>query len=773
MTSFNNCGFYIPGRQQTGPGLRSSSPRLFIPDGQLNTYTPFENNPPSNSSEERWYCTYLTKICDPPPSVESGSCFECTSVGGVWYPSNELCKYTSLSRCRADCQEVDCIQQAPPGIIFPPSVGGGDEGGGEDATEVYNTNSTPQNPVTPGSIAINTNNSLNSIISQLPQKQKTVIGNEGSLVFRFASPSSTANNSIGVVDPKYTFFNLEPTTNTILVDNTYYTNIFKTSIPREVHYFLRNKGVDYPWSESDLFDLTLDKIALSLNENLLANLNILQYSGGTLVDLKLFLNAIKMLLLSGRIDEFDPNYYAYLVSIQREYNETTFPGNLTREDAKEAALGIISLGFSAADFRSIDPSYPSHQLKRYRTLNTDIEALVPVVEFEGNQSELNLYDAGIKVKELDKDVFDYLELGDGAGYYFSAVNFQGSCLPLPSINQVSITRYVPHEVRYNALKILSIFPGITITAESPSALHEFSDSYDYTLDTEVMYFAMDLESVEDIPTNQLLINNTRVKFKLITGEERDTHVKNYGMNITKVNIDFNDPLLHYIRDTSSFTLSQYDISFRNLPVRRTNVGDLILSRNIPFGIIISPGNGSKHNPFHTMSKVTTYDSDLVVRELNLIPRFLTPETIPERLLPEYRVYDDLNQLFIGEYENRFYQNIDNVYYKYELILDSFQNSYTTTTKIRSPESKLVKLVDTLVSSYDIQFLTWWDVYRRLSLNDIGSLMTFNSKTLRDLISNGWRGVNVTEVLSRIPLITTGINEELLPSDKIYIQESLR
>lgn len=773
MTSFNNCGFYIPGRQQTGPGLRSSSPRLFIPDGQLNTYTPFENNPPSNSSEDRWYCTYLTKICDPPPSVESGYCFECTSVGGVWYPSNELCKYTSLSRCRADCQEVDCIQQAPPGIIFPPSVGGGDEGGGEDATEVYNTNSTPQNPVTPGSIAINTNNSLNSIISQLPQKQKTVIGNEGSLVFRFASPSSTANNSIGVVDPKYTFFNLEPTTNTILVDNTYYTNIFKTSIPREVHYFLRNKGVDYPWSESDLFDLTLDKIALSLNENLLANLNILQYSGGTLVDLKLFLNAIKMLLLSGRIDEFDPNYYAYLVSIQREYNETTFPGNLTREDAKEAALGIISLGFSAADFRSFDPSYPSHQLKRYRTLNTDIEALVPVVEFEGNQSELNLYDAGIKVKELNKDVFDYLELGDGAGYYFSAVNFQGSCLPLPSINQVSITRYVPHEVRYNALKILSIFPGITITAESPSALHEFSDSYDYTLDTEVMYFAMDLESVEDIPTNQLLINNTRVKFKLITGEERDTHVKNYGMNITKVNIDFNDPLLHYIRDTSSFTLSQYDISFRNLPVRRTNVGDLILSRNIPFGIIISPGNGSKHNPFHTMSKVTTYDSDLVVRELNLIPRFLTPETIPERLLPEYRVYDDLNQLFIGEYENRFYQNIDNVYYKYELILDSFQNSYTTTTKIRSPESKLVKLIDTLVSSYDVQFLTWWDVYRRLSLNDIGSLMTFNSKTLRDLISNGWRGVNVTEVLSRIPLITTGINEELLPSDKIYIQESLR
>jgi hypothetical protein len=95
-------------------------------------------------------------------------------------------------------------------------------------------------------------------------------------------------------------------------------------------------------------------------------------------------------------------------------------------------------------------------------------------------------------------------------------------------------------------------------------------------------------------------------------------------------------------------------------------------------------------------------------------------------------------------------------------------------RTKSIESQVVvDIVDKLINTYDVDNLTWWDIYRRLKLNQVGALNYGSSKFILKQIENGWRGVPVIDVLSRIDRQYTGINVDLDPTDTVIISEEHR
>lgn len=645
-------------------------------------------------------------------------------------------------------------------------------------------NSTQRLSNTATQTSVNTRDSLNSIVLNTSKKSQKVIGNPGSEVFRYSNVSSSFNTEVGLLDPVYNFFNLTANENTKLVENIYNRNIFNNVVSQEVYFFLKNKNTRDPWSESNFFNLTLNKIAVSLNEGLMAALNSIHLANGQIASVEQFINGIRFLLITGRIDEFDPTYYINLANEQKDFERVTFSQSMGHEEAKQAAIGLISLGFSSVDFRKYVDRYISNQIKRSRRLNTDLEAKVKVIESGDVSSYVNLYDAGIKTYELDKADYDYLELGDGAGYYFSAVDISSNCSPLITENEVEIAYFVPPEVRYTALSLLDLNPGLTLLVNSSGNYNELSENYNHARSIPTMYFALDLESIEVLPTDDSLISKTQVRYKLLTEEEIEEHSKNYGLDISKVNININDPFIHYAMDTSSFTAIQHDITFHGFSENRTNVGERIITRNIPFGLILTPGMGSNHNPFFANSNIVSFTTSSVTRQLNVIPSFKKFNNI-QKLLDEQKLYLVSGGLsYVGEYEKQYYQDTENVIYKYNNNNSFFRKSYyingqysnvepPSSVRIKSPEATVLSKIDYLVSSYNVEFLTWWDIYRRMPLNEIGSLFTTPYSGFNNSLSNGWRGIEIKDVPARPDKITSGINEELVDGDVIIIYEENR
>ena len=85
----------------------------------------------------------------------------------------------------------------------------------------------------------------------------------------------------------------------------------------------------------------------------------------------------------------------------------------------------------------------------------------------------------------------------------------------------------------------------------------------------------------------------------------------------------------------------------------------------------------------------------------------------------------------------------------------------------------LNVVDRLINEYNPDYLTYWDVFRRLTLKNIGELFYeggfFNFK----FIDEGWRGVKIREVLSKYSEVNSGLNNLDTDDTTIILKESDR
>jgi hypothetical protein len=674
----------------------------------------------------------------------------------------------------------DCITEPSNNSVITQSSTNSTINVGRPSTSITQTQSRVA-----GSVIQNSQSVSQRLLNSIPTKPEQELNLNSPNLLRQSSTSSSYNERFGLFDDRFNFFRTNPSVSTTLVANSQYLTIFKDTIAQEIYYFINREGASSVWSEEYFDSLTHDKIIISLKEDLLIALSNIHTLGGTRVNLDDFLEIIKNHLVAGTLSEFDPNYFYYTYNSQ--VNDQIVSLSVEGESylGLQIAMGLFELSSSSPDYSKQSNLSTKNDLKRIRFLLEDLETNIPTSQLNGIESPLYLRNSGMPTEQIG-GVSSYLGIGDGAGYYLSAQYSDSTQAPLLTSNELSSAKYIPPPLRYNLLRLLGTDIGITLTVSSPQTANEFSSTYNSSADISPMYFKINFDTIGDIDNPNSVINILSSSYVRIPDEEAVNHSRNYSLNVIKVNLDYSDPMIHYARDTSSLDLQQDDFNLRGIDENRSVISKNIILRNLPAGIILTPGKGSAHNPFNIKSKIATYSDNLITRSLNLSPSFdVNNNTITRIPLESSNVYNSIGTPYFGTYESYFDQDIHGNLFTYSPSSSIFSKSYFSGTysntqpsvEIREVpiESTLVSLVDKLSVLADVSSLTWWDVFRRCTANTIGRLAYTSPGALVTRLAAGWRNnIPIQNVITRENMRPSGIPDGTsIPNDQIIINESDR
>tara|TARA_R110000824_G_scaffold62437_2_gene165355 strand:- start:505 stop:3213 length:2709 start_codon:yes stop_codon:yes gene_type:complete len=573
-------------------------------------------------------------------------------------------------------------------------------------------------------------------------------------------------------------------------DNTKYLNIFKSQVTTHVYWCLYNLSPNTSWDEVAYANLTIKDIANSIDPTLLNSLASLKYVGGTSISLEDMLEVIKYLLFSNRLDEFDSEYYIQLADEHSSHYKVIYESSDADSSIRtQAALGLVSSDATPADPEEAPDGHRPY-LRKLKYLNEDLGVGMPVLGCDGAASGANLYNEGLQVVRLknsnnaNEQVSSLIALAEGGGYYLSASicdnSDASSAIAVDASSNLAIALDVSPETRANALNILEEDDSVKFTASVSYANSEFGDSYDLASELSPMYFVLDLSTVGEKSNVNPIVTDTTGTYTMVTSIDTiNNHARSNGYNVRVLNIDYNDPFLVYASGTSSIDITTKDISFNDFMVKKGGTrGDSVILRRLPFSVVLNPGKGSKHNPLAGESELESWE-DSITRNIYFVPDIDTTEDgTLDTVLEKYFTGVEDGTYKIGLMEPT---DTNSAGFRYETSSTKFQNTYysdgsessTMPTRTRSGVATLVRKVDALVSKYEIPTgkITWFDIWKRFDATEFYNIQNVSvSAGFVEWLIDGGRGVKITKILSRSPLVITGLGDDKDASidDPIYI-----
>ena len=657
----------------------------------------------------------LCSICYPLLNPETGT-----------YQYEPDCVYPTLQNCQSVCKDQSTPQNCiEPIRQFPQS---------ESQQPVRQIEQRPNQVVIPVvTVEIDPN----------------IISNQVQVVLE---PNSSNTQPV-LYHPELNIFEHQPTTEIVLQYNTLYPQVFRNQVAQEVAYFLNNENSISNWDERIVQNLSNQRIEQSLLPTLIEVFDRITYPGGLVVGREPFIQAVKRHLLTGTMVEFQPEHFIQTYNAQSSNQRISIKPARDRETAERAALGLAQLASIPADTNKLQ-SIELWQVRRQRRLNEDIGARIPICPIDNESNDLFAGNAGICTTTEDYGSIP-LQNGNGDGYYLYLNTVAGGCKPLQYTSNIANTFYVQNELRNTALNVAGVDFGITLTAQSTTQ-HELTAGDQNQITFEPLYMALELSSVSGIPDSNSLVDTTTARYSLLTDQTLiNEHTDSNGFAVTRANLDYRDPLYRYIKETSSVTLEQKDLTFRSFDENVSIVNGAVLSRNIPFALVVTPVNGSKFNPFNGSSKITDFGTT-VTRSIRMVPDIQYGDRDPKpNQLQQVNLFDE-GSLRVGIAEPNDGQNITYRFYASSPALTNTiltGNTYQSTVPQVSSYgmSYLVKdVVDYLVSSQNPEVMSWFDVYRRMPLNRFGELLYDNNQDLLNQLANGLRNeVKITHVLNRM------------------------
>ena len=133
-----------------------------------------------------------------------------------------------------------------------------------------------------------------------------------------------------------------------------YPRIFNEYISPIVQYFLVHKG-EGSWDEVYVNELrnNINHLIKSLNPNLNLIFNNLTYPTGKKVNPNHIYNGLIELLLTGKLDEFDPDYFDGLYGAQNNMEILEYKPSSDKDENDKVALGILADSIVPADPKKI------------------------------------------------------------------------------------------------------------------------------------------------------------------------------------------------------------------------------------------------------------------------------------------------------------------------------------------------------------------------------------------------------------------------------------
>lgn len=734
-------------------------------------------------------------------------CLPCDGVGSNPNRNDQGCVYTSLEECTPDCPSpTEPIPQRDPDSSVPDPGSGGTPGsvrqdtrsaGGGPITQggyanwwFCNSNTgacskvrLPSKRGQPAGSFTSKVNCERSCVAQsgnigsniarapTPVNDPTPLGNPKIPGVVIPDPSNgfniteiniqnqaniqdppnpgLANTGSNLYDPQYNFFSPE-LINTTPNNSTVYNhkNIFRSAVPEPVAILVNNQGSTGVWNES-FFNLSLEDVKASISNELLQAFQTINFPGGQLVGETAFLEMLRKHIITGTLNEFDEEFYLNLAKSQKNNKKIVYTGLQNKEVSERAGLGVIASESVLADSEG-QVNLRQRQMRRQRRLNTDVRAKCNICRsgygVEKNQ-DIFLSDSGICVtlSGLEKSVS--VPTGDGDGYYMYINQLNNlDCKPLVTTNESASTYYVSEDTRYNALKLFRQSTDVVLTATSLVEHNELVAGDLGASALKPLFMTVDLESIGLENNANPLVSTYSAKYNTLEDQASiDEYTKNNGMSITRVNIDYRDPLYRYILDTSTVSLSQNDINFKAVSTGKDYPGGVLIAKNIPFGLIITPVAGSKFNPFNGFSTILTYESS-VTRLLKFGPSIRGNDSFagnPE--LKQENLYNSTGgDLKVGLVEPNDTQNI---LYKYEanspLYTETFYRDglyQTSSSPVSSTGTSFMvkEVLDFIHTTYSPDEILWFDVLRRMPLNRVGELFYDYNNELINRLERGFR-----------------------------------
>ena len=614
---------------------------------------------------------------------------------------------------------------------------------------------------------------------QIQERNATFVNTNQQILKEDNEELKNLNFNQKLYHPELNFFKSEPDRTITLTSNNSYRDIFSDKVDITVNKALLLTNTSSVWNEKDFFNLTNEKIISSLNEDLLIAFKIIRFPGGEVVGLDTFVDSLRKHLVTGTISKFDPSFYIEVAKAQLQQNFTLLEPAATKEYASRFSIDyIVNNGESLLEDKT--GAAKNIQVNRGRVLNEDLDMKINVQTILSGTQPITVPNEGVLLSALTAGSdttpisvgkHDRLNTGDGGGYYFyiSGVNDN---VPLRTDNLLETSFYLPDFKKSKVLSLNGKSFVATIEASSLPDKHEFVSGDAGASSFEPMYFGINLSSVSSSYEDDPLIEKyTAAYSRIVDTDQIARHVNNNAQSFSEFRIGYDDPLYRYILDTSSFTLTQEDLTVYGFKDGYSSV-NFNFPKNIPFAILILPVAGSKFNPLNAQSVLTTYKGDTFVRSLDFKPSIGSfIDKAQGTNLQRYNLYNRDGSTKIGLVEQGSVQSFGYDYDPsrfYNTLYDG--SSYTSSIDAVSSfgiSYLMTEVLDYLASSTTSKSITWFDVYRRMPFNRFSELFYTAPGGIFDDIKEGFRqGLKPDFVLKG-----RGDQESLLlPSDSRTIIE---
>lgn len=506
---------------------------------------------------------------------------------------------------------------AEPGVILTPSTGDGVINPGEEPT-------VPLGTLSPTLQGIAGDGALNTLSFN---KGNVISGaiDTGEIDLNNPTIASMILNDqpTGLEDPDVAFLT-NPPQPTLTTNISNITELFNPIIDSNLNYILSNQNTFGNWDSTRVAGITPDTIFTSLKPEVKTVLeNILNYDGSPLTKPQIF-SIIGTRVLDGTISEVSLKYLNILAEDSKKRNTVNIKRSSHDKVNEVAALALIERSMYSLD-ASNSGGVMQHILPNWKTLASDIDKYLEV-KIDGvlKKHYVKDDDTFIDRESLSIKDGDFFEVKRGPKIYRLDVDSEKNHAFL-----------IPEKTRQQAIRLLGGDVSRTLEV-SASILSNIE--FDYSLSSPRQNYYMlscVLSSINTTPslTGSFLLKDTKARYELMDTTstpgiaEVNKYIK-YKANSRTFILDDEDIMLDYVEDTSSISLKQTDILFDS-PKENKNIP--LLTRQIPWYILVYPTNRSSLNLFNSKSSITSLEvSGPVVRQLrcrtSIVPDFAKQQT---------------------------------------------------------------------------------------------------------------------------------------------------
>ena len=502
-----------------------------------------------------------------------------------------------------------------PGPTGAEGGNGGNTGGG--GTFIGTLPSADQGPISNffvgGGVVGESRNTLNDVVFSLDSTSSLDL-NDPAIATNILQQRPT-----GFEDEEI-FFDDTPERSVFVKNTSTVTDIFGELIDSNILYLLENQSSYGDWDSRRAGGVTVDTVYRSLSQEAKEIIaSILNYDRSALTRVQIF-NMVGSRILDGTIAKVT---LASLRELAKGSRDET-PLNITRSKSdivnETVALGLVERNYYPLEATK-STGRAGETLKNQKTLSSDIDRFIEVtIAGESQRYYVN-----------DDDTFierSTLSLQDGE--YFD-VTIGGEVTRLYAQSEKDHAFFVPEKTRQIAIEILGGNPGRTLTVSGdPSGIE-----LDYSLSSprENIYFlSCVLSSINSSPdgSNNRHLKTTTARYEYVSLRNIDQindYIK-YKNNHQTFILDDEDLLLDYVERDGKLFLTQTDIIVDSPKENKTIP---LLTRQIPWYILLYPTNKSENNPFNGKSQIVdiTPSSNSVAgsitRQLNtrtsIVPKF--------------------------------------------------------------------------------------------------------------------------------------------------------